>query len=209
MATAQTTCGAIGKKSERELDDEISRRFFLNTLDPAPCTGYVTSWRICYYGPDDNWDANDRVSFWATFAVYREHVLNPQNIFYTRVSQTFRAVRTNRGLREVDSAGIRVDDGSVRYDEFSCYTDTMDGPPLLVQAGDIVGACIFRPDDGNSFRRRQLDVVGEAESEREFLLEMSASECTDNFIPGTISASDLRQRRTRRLHIYANIGMII
>ena len=201
---AQDTCGPIGSSDVRDTDDRRARKFYLNIADPAPCTGYVTSWRVCYYGPDDNIDEESRVqrSYWATYAVYRSMGAGG-NKRYVRVSEMFKAVRATT----VPSTSYRLDaeviDGRMQQDGFVCFNDAVDNPPLLVQAGDFVGACVFRPEDGNSFTRRQLDVVGE--SDGGLLLQMSTFGCSIDTIPSNIYDYELFTINRRRLHIYANI----
>ena len=91
----------------------------------------------------------------------------------------------------------------MQQDGFVCFSDAVDNPPLSVQAGDFVGACVFRPEDGNTFSRRQLDVVGESDSGS--LLQMSAFGCSIDTIPSNIRALELSNVIERKLHIYANI----
>ena len=207
---AQDTCGPIGNSDVRDPDERRMRRFYLNVANPAPCTGYVTSWRVCYYGPDDDIDAESRVqrSYWATYAVYRR-MGNGRDERYVRVSEMFKAVRAttvpSRSSDDDNYLDADVVDGRIQQDDFMCFSDAVDNPPLLVQAGDFVGACVFRPEDGpqNSFSRRQLDVAGESDSGS--LLRMSASGCSIDAIPSSIYTYELSTINHRRLHIYANI----
>ena len=91
----QESCGPIGNSDETAATPLRDQRFYLNTADPAPCTGNITSWRVCYYGPDDV--DNARGSYWATYAVYRE-MGSGDNVRYEKVSEMFRAVRTIQGF---------------------------------------------------------------------------------------------------------------
>ena len=203
---AQDTCGRIGNSDVRDPDDEKARKFYLNIADPATCSGHITSWTVCYYGPDDNIDAGSRTqrSYWATYAVYRRvgHGIDRR---YIRVSDMFKAVRATSVPPR--SSGSYLDaevlDGRVQQDGFVCFSDAVDNPPLSVQAGDFVGACVFRPEDGNTFSRRQLDVVGESDSGS--LLQMNTFGCSIDTIPSNIRALELSNVIERKLHIYANI----
>ena len=207
---AQDTCGPIGNSDVRDPDERRMRKFFLNIANPAPCTGYITSWRVCYYGPDDNIDAESRVqrSYWATYAVYRK-MGNGRNERYIRVSEMFKAVRAttvpSRSSGDDNYLDADVVDGRIQQDDFMCFSDAVDNPPLLVQAGDFVGACVFWPEDGpqNSFSRRPLDVIGESDSGS--LLQMSTFGCSIDAIPSSIYAYELSTTNRKRLHIYANI----
>ena len=96
------------------------------------------------------------------------------------------------------------------HNSFTCYSDTNDiDTPIPVQTGDLVGACIFDPEDGSifgiiPFPRLQLDNVGTVNGES--LMGMSDSECTVETLPSSVETSDLSTSNNRRLHIYANIG---
>ena len=203
LSLASDVCGPIGSSgAETELDEERDRSFYLNVDDPATCSGYITSWRVCYYGPDDSDDEDQfwqqQRSYWATYAVYRRRSISNRNVFYERVSAMFRAVRATR--TSVDARDL---DGLVRQDRFACFSDAVDGPPLFVQAGDIIGACVFNLRNAFSFTRHQLNIVGE--HRQGSLLQMNDRECTIDNIPSNIPASNLDREQGRRLHLYANI----
>ena len=201
-AWAQDNCGSIGNSNESELNDRSDRRFYLNTANPAPCTGNITSWRVCYYGPGDGFFTTNPFFFrvYATiYAVYRR-MGSGSSERYERVSEIFFAIVSTRNIAESDSV-----DAPVQQNGFTCFDDSTDSP-VMVQAGDIVGACVFRPPDfSDDVSTRQLDVVGEINGES--LQEMSdVSGCSNDSIPSNIQTSDLSTRNSRRLHIYAIIG---
>ena len=191
---AQDTCGSIGNNTEDQLSVRGDERFYLNIANPAPCTGNITSWRVCYYGPNN---PNDVHSYWATYAVYRR-MGSGEDEHYERVSEMFSAVRAQCDVNVGD-----ILDGVIRGG-FNCYTDFIDvgDSPLIVQAGDIIGACVFNPPGGE---RRQLDIVGGMDGLGESLFEDDLT-CTVNEIPLSVQHSDLTRCDNRRLHIYANIG---
>ena len=201
LTLAQDTCGSIGNSNEIALAADRSRRFYLDTANPAPCTGNVTSWRVCYYGPNQQDIDNDEFfSYWATYAVYRK-MGSGVDEHYQQVSQLFSAVIATNNLMQIDNNGTI--DGVIRQQGFICYDDSITAP-LTVQAGDIVGACVFNPTNGNFFIRSQLDVVGRVDGES--LLQMGSGGCSTTALPMEIRASQLSTVNSRRLHIYANIG---
>ena len=168
--------------------------FYLNTANPAPCTGNITSWRVCYYEPFFASTFLIRYSYWATYAVYRR-VESGSNVQYQRVSETFSAKADN-----------------VIRGGFHCYTDRLDSSEqsLTIQAGDILGACVFNPIDPIDQtilrqKREQLNVVGEVRGES--LLAMNARECSLTEMPLHIPVNQLTNVNSRRLHIYANVTM--
>ena len=202
---AQDFCGSIGSSNpESEVASSRDAIFYLNTANPAPCSGTITSWRVCYYGPD----SVDFSTYWATYAIYRRITISSDSSeSYEKISTIMRAVRATGLLAAVNSTGII--DGSIQSGGFNCYDDFIGAgsSPLTVQAGDILGACVFDPIDSDNYDRRQLDVVGEAEMDGEFLLGMSSSgRCTTDALPSNIPISQLSKVSSRRLHIYANIG---
>ena len=153
---------------------------------------------MCYYGPEV---VNADGGYWATYAIYRRMSSDSQSSDrYERVSEMFSAVRT--GERCVGRPGI--EDGEIEQGGFSCYEDTHGtGDSLVtVQAGDILGACVFDPD-GN--RRFPLDIVGEVSGE--LLLAMDTVDgCTRDNLPMSISATDLSSINSRRMHLHANVS---
>ena len=80
--------------------------------------------------------------YWAFYAVYRRNVSESDDR-YQRVSDIFTAVRSGPILNGP------IVDGRIVPDEFNCYKDTIDNgdSSLTVEAGDVLGACIFDPPD--------------------------------------------------------------
>ena len=198
----QQSSGSIGNSDETAGTASRAQLFYLDTANPATCTGNVTSWRVCYYGPDA---INNTGSYWATYAVY-QRIGSGNSVNYMRVSEMFRAIRTVTLF-----TGYPIVDGRIVEGGFNCYTDSGDSP-LIIQTGDILGSCVFDPEDivhrlGISIvTRLPLDVVGEASGET--LLQMDTAGCSIDDIPSNISANQLSILNSRRLHIYANIGKL-
>ena len=169
--------------------------FYLNTANPAPCGGTITSWRVCYYEPDN---AEDYQNFRATYAVYRRRSSDKNITRYERVSEMFTALRSKSNFENND------DDS-----DFNCYNYPLDmqNAPLTVLAGDVLGACIFNPF--NSFfpyiDRRPLDIVSQGSQDEKFILQRRTTGCGRSTIPSEISISELFNT-SRQLHLYANIG---
>ena len=145
LTLAQDTCGSIGNSNENALSAESGQSFYLNTANPAPCTGNVTSWRVCYYGPNQDVDSDEFFSYWATYAVYWR-MGSGADERYEQVSQLFSAVMATSNLVRVDSSNVI--DGVIQQQGFTCYDDPIT-VPLTVQAGDVLGACVFNVTDGN------------------------------------------------------------
>ena len=191
----QERCGSIGNRDETAATPSNEQFFYLNTANPANCTGNITSWRLCYYGPDT---VDIMGAYWATYAVYRRV---GSGSIYSRVSEIFTAIRT-----VASGTNFPRVDGEIAQGGFNCYTDTIDvgESPLTIQAGDILGACVFNPEDVQLVNRFPLDVVGKDSGGS--LLQMGTAGCSMEAIPSDISANQLSILSSRRLHIYANIG---
>ena len=192
------TCGLVGNSNETQVSAIRDEMFYLDVDHPAPCAGNVTSWTVCYYGPND---VGNNILYWALYAIYRRNV-SENGDHYERVSDTFTAVRSGENFLH-----LRTVDGEIVEGEFNCYNDTIDNgdSSLTVEAGDVLGACIFDPPNG----RRQLDIVGEGGEES--LLEMNdvvrcTNEGPNREIPLSVEKIQLSPRSSRRLHLYANIG---
>ena len=120
----------------------------------------------------------------------------------------FQAVTVTKLL--VPPNGTETDtvvDGVIQAKSFICYDDFLSTNEswLTVEAGDVVGACIFNPKNGDSFSRRQLDIVGEADGDS--LLAVDTDECTTGTLPSVIRTNQLSIENSRRLHLYATVGM--
>lgn len=196
VSAQNTQCGSIGSSDQRELNGRTDQRFYLDAENPAMCTGTVTSWRVCYYGPDNARPG----SYWATYAVYRR-MGSGGNERYERVSQMFSAVRATSSL-----LGNGEVDGLVQEDNYVCYDDLINSgdSPVTIEAGDVMGACVFNPSNAPGNNRRQLDIVGQTGGSS--LFEMSDDGCTIEAIPSNIPTNRLSNRNNRRLHLFANIG---
>lgn len=198
VAQQQQNCGYIGDNVEVSATPSREKRFYLNTAKPAPFNGIVRSWRVCYYRP-----RAFVARHWATFAVYRRTSSSREadgdvadvreadvNFGYERVSPVFRTVRKLFQIR-------------FTQDGFHCY-DEVGGSPLTVQKGDVIGACVFDPED--TFIRHQLDVVSRVNPSAGSLLQMGTTVCDiRNIPPDFLATSNSSTILGRRLHIYANI----
>lgn len=198
LVSAQDTCH-FGNSNVSEVGEIREQRFYLDVNNPAPCTGNITSWRVCYYGPEE---VVDDGSYWATYAIYRRIRSTAESAdLFERVSEMFSAIRTAERFVRIPTV-----DGEIVEGGFNCYEDTRDAgdSQLMVQAGDILGACVFDPSETIGVTRRQLDIVGEASGES--LLEMSSDGCSRDTLPMSIPMNALSTVESRRLHLNAQIG---
>ena len=119
--------------------------------------------------------------------------MSDDGLYYQQVSSTFTADRVALSQNPISSG-------------FNCHDELDIGSEAVeVQRGDVIGACIFDPNNFVIFIHSQLDVVGEGSGSS--LLEMNdVSECDFDAIPSRVSASSLREQTSRILHLYADIG---
>ena len=160
-------------------------RFYLNTLNPAPCSGNVTTWEYCYYSPDVI-----AREYWASFGIYKLVESN-----YQLASAKFRIIIPNN---EIGSSS------------FTCRTFTTPSV-TTIQQGDVVGACVhdvIRSIDA----RAAIHLAGRSTADYS-LLEVQVNErdgtCNDGFdvaVPGSVSTDDLSDSLSTILHLYAQIG---
>ena len=171
------TCDVFGTDADQGSDADRARRFYLNTEDPAPCSGTVDEFQYCYYRHSYRAD-----SYHFTFAVFRE--TSPGS--YSTVSEAFNAVRDpNPGVL------------------FACLSFPVVNQ-IQIQAGDMIGACVYDLPDTASEVRLETYVVGQIADR--FLMRTGTDEarCSDSTVPSPVSS--LSTVNERVLHIYANIS---
>ena len=175
-------CGTVGDSSEEELTASRTHGLYLNTQDPAPCNGTVDRFRYCFY---NTLQSASRYEF--TFAVFRE-----LGNSYRTVSEAFTTGRTffNKGLQR-----------------FNCVTYKVE--TIEVQAGDILGACIFDPPNEDGRNVVQLDVVGDSNDTNNFLMSTGNKGCDDSTVPSTVMINSLNRKESVVLHIHADISNLI
>ena len=164
-------------------------RFYLNTQNPAPCSGNVTTWEYCYYSPDVT-----AREYWASFGIYKLVESN-----YQLVSDKFRIIIPNN-------------DSEIGSSSFTCRTFTTPSV-TTIQQGDVVGACVHDVVRGSfGGTRAQINLAGRSTADYS-LLEIPVNErdgtCNDGFdvaVPGSVSTDDLSDSPSTILHLYALIG---
>ena len=129
----------IGTNIENALTAARELSFYLNTARPALCSGTVTRWRYCYYTSNVNSNGSTDVRYRTSFAVYRRMAgsAQPNDVEYRRVSEI---------------SSIVIQD----YPDTDFVCDEIEVDQFEIEAGDIVGACIFDPIDSNTGSRINL-----------------------------------------------------
>ena len=166
----------IGTNNERNFTPVRYWRFYLNTADPAPCNGTINSWRYCFYNPGS---INNGHEYKTTFAVYREVGTDYQKVMSSETTVSWHGRDMHRSQN------------------FNCYNVSVDG--FIVQAGDLVAACIYNP----SGLARQFDLDGRSVSGS--LKQTFINQCNQNSLPSAVSDNLLSNENSRVLHLYATI----
>lgn len=193
--SAQTMeCGTIGHDLQTQQTILTNLRFYLNTQNPAPCSGNVTTWEYCYYHPDVTAD-----EYWAPIGVYR---LNSEGTMYEQVSTL-----TSR-FSTVTTIMIEKDD--LGEDFFTCATFIT--PRITIQQGDVLGTCVHdvRPDLDT---RAHINLAGNINAAGYSLKHIPVSgrdgTCNDGNtirVPDSVSTGNLLDTPSTVLHLYAQIG---
>ena len=195
IANAQNICqeGArvIGSDNHQEYEAEqrVGGRLYLNTDNPAQCSGFIMQLEYCYYPPDDEL----QTFYHIYFGIYRREFNRQRNVQYQLLQQ-----------RIIPLSGFVNGFISGLDEEFSCTTLNNIIPAIRIQKGDIIGACLPRINS--------LDVVSDISNEEEddseeglnANLHYIESDCEHIFaIPSTIDECDTRVQESRILHVYA------
>ena len=202
---AQDFCGHIGDDNDTQLEADRREMFYLDTDNPACCTGNVTTWRVCYYGPGNS--AVDK-AYHVRYAVYRRNKTDPDSFFQAIPHLIF-----NTTLRDNDRQMRRHsrDRDTPQYDQLNiteglhCHNQSLDAP-FTVQEGDVIGACVVNPMGG----MRQLKVVGKITDHGHIRLyagtrNLCRQRGTLTF-PLIITTNELSAVNLMRLHLSAKIS---
>ena len=200
--SAQDFCGVIGDDSCTQFQVDATKMFYLDVDHPACCSGNITSWRVCYYGPADDDSKRYRVKY----AVYRPSVVTESNdTVYHLVSGSNRS--TTLCSRDSD-----------KYDQlytggFHCYEQFLDTHNyVFVEEGDVVGACVVDPKG----KMKQLNIVSKVRQSPDSVQLRGTKQMQyinlcrkdTNNIRKSIMLNQLSVTSSTRLHLSANITTV-
>lgn len=162
------------------------QNFYLNTQNPSPCDGTISSFTYCNYHPN-----TFAFTFIATFAVYRPM----GDGSYQAVSDAFTVGGSGNALNLGDFSF-----NTFRFpNNFGCGQKEANN--TAVEAGDILGACIYDSDTSGT---AQLDIIGSSQTAGNHLMTTNNDGCGDNSVPSSVSG--LTQTDSLVLHVHADIG---
>ena len=184
-------CGRIGTDSQKEFARQApNSRLYLNTESPADYDGTVAEWNFCYYRPS-TWDPNN--NHLTAFAVYR---LGANGTQYDRVSETLTINLSNDHLEMT----------TVR---FVCDVISPN-VSLIVQAGDVLGACIR---DLGSTNTDEPNILGRAATGHT-LLRSQTDLCDGSqsgeaglILPSHVLSENLEVADSNILDLFGNISI--
>ncbi len=203
-------CGTVGRVGSTRIDDRNRARdqFFIDRGNRAGCAGMITSLSYCFYRPP----LTDPVSteFLTTVAVYRPASSNANENVFTVVSSPITILKSATDLEELN---ITSDT------EIACSVFNLP-QPVPMETGDVLGACVFDPDDTTSgVITYRLDIVSRAAGGSENLVRTNTHNaqpssipagCNATTVPGSFDGGDSdvgnRASTDRSLHLWANIG---
>ncbi len=165
----------------------------------------ITSLSYCFYRPP----LTDPVSteFLTTIAVYRPASTNANERVFTVVSSPITILKSATDLEAELNAAADTD--------FACSVFNLTQPVPMV-TGDVLGACVFDPDDTTSgVTTYRLDIVSRAASNSEDIVRTNTQPstpdgCSATTVPGSFDVGnfyvDNRVSTDRSFHLWANIG---
>lgn len=192
----QCSTERLGINHKRSDSDAQRDEFlYLNTINPSDCWGTIQRIDFCYYSPSISLRSSNSV-YQAVFGIYRSGLApDGSSVVYNLVSDVHTIQRTQS---EVDN-DLDYDDGEYDDGDRCRNFDLLE--PVRVNPGDILGACIFDPQESTI---HQLDIVRLTNDNDEILLRAATTGCSSTTLPLTVS--DFTMTGERIMHLYANIG---
>ena len=202
-------CGTVGRVGSTRTDNRNRARnqFFIDRGNRAGCAGMITSLSYCFHRPPSTGPvANEYLT---TVAVYRPASTNANETVFTVVSSpiTIRKSATD----------LEAELNNATNTNFSCSAFNLP-QPIAMATGDVLGACVFDPDDSTSgVTTFRLDIVSRADPDTEDVVRTFTHDsqpsstpagCSATTVPSSFDAdaSDNSTSTRRSLHLWANIG---
>ena len=204
----QCTVGRVGSTRTGTMENRAANEFYIDRGNRAGCAGMITSLSYCFHRP--LFTAPVANEYLTTVAVYRPASTN-----------------TNENVFTVVSSPITIQKSAVEFQtELNAATNTNFAfacsvfnllQPVPMATGDVLGACVFDPDDTTSgVTTYRLDIVSRAASGSEDLVRSNTDPssppvgCSATTVPGSFDggASGTGSSTSRSLHLWANIGKL-
>ena len=202
---AQDFCGVA---DDTRFQVDATEMFYLDVDHPICCSGKITSWRVCYYGPAAN---DDSKPYRVKYAVYRPNVTENNDTGYHLVPGS------NRSTTLSTKGSHRSSSRRSHNRGFHCYEQSLESDMhshVVIEEGDVVGACVV--DDPNG-EMKQLNIVSKVSRQPPdsvqlyYGIKQYVNICQEGTnIPNSIMLNQLSVINTTRfiLHLSANITTI-
>ena len=196
-------CGTVGRVgSTRTGDNRAVNEFYIDRGNRAGCAGMITSLSYCFHRPPST--APVANEYLTTVAVYRPASTNANENMFTVVSSPITIQKSATDLEAELNAAADTN--------FACSAFNLP-QPVPMETGDVLGACVFNPDDITTYR---LDIVSRAAFNNENLVRtdtqpsVPAGCSAATTVPGSFDggAFGARPITGRSLHLWANIGKL-
>ncbi len=203
-------CGTVGRVGSTRTGNNMGNRernqFYIDRGNRAGCAGMITSLSYCFHRPPST--APVANEYLTTVAVYRPASTNTNENVFTVVSSPITIQKSAIELQTELNAATDTD--------FACSVFNLP-QPVPMETGDVLGACVFDPDDTTSgVTTYRLDIVSRAASGSEdivrtFTHPSTPDGCSATAVPGSFDsdASENSTSARRSLHLWASIGKLI
>ena len=188
---AQDFCGVT---DDTRFQVDATEMFYLDVDHPICCSGKITNWRVCYYGPAAN---DDSKPYRVKYAVYRPNVTESNDTEYHLVPGSNRSTTIRRRGSNNKFYTSR---------SFYCYKQSLDTRSHVVtEEGDVVGACVVDPNGG----MKQLNIVSKVSGQPPDSVQLLGTKQYINLckegtnIPISITLNQLSVIDSTKLHLGA------
>ncbi len=200
-------CGTVGRVGSTRTGTMVNRaenEFYIDRGNRAGCAGMITSLSYCFHRPP--WNVPIANEYLTTVAVYRPASTDANENVFTVVSSPITIRKSAVELQTELNAAADTN--------FACSVFNLP-QPVPMATGDVLGACVFDPDDTTSgVTTYRLDMVSRGSGEnlvRTNTHSNSPAGCSATAVPNSFDrgASGTRTSTMRSLHLWANIGKLI
>ncbi len=198
------TVGRVGSTRTGTMANRAVNEFYIDRGNRAGCAGMITSLSYCFHRPPSGTPvANEYLT---TVAVYRPASTNANENVFTVVSSPITILKSATDLDIKLNAAADTN--------FACSIFNLP-QPVPMATGDVLGACVFDPDDTTSgVTTYRLDIVSRAASNSENVVRTdthsnSPAGCSATAVPSSFDRreSGTTTSKSRSLHLWANIGI--
>ncbi len=198
-------CGTVGRVGNTRTGDNTAyNEFYIDRGNRAGCAGMITSLSYCFHRP-----TLTALEYLTTIAVYRPASAAENEEVFNVVSSP---ITIQKLVFE-----LQLESNSATNTNFTCSVFNLP-QPVPMETGDVLGACVFDPDDTTSgVTTYRLDIVSRAASGSEDVVGTNTDPssppagCSATTVPSSFDggAPGTSSSTRRSLHLWANIGKLI